>query len=188
MAAGFIFLQAQEPKPPAKPSAADAQLRQARPGPEHERLAKYTGTWNLEVKMGAGAAAMVYKGASTNRMTVGGRFLQLEYHGSSPNGNTEGIFTLGFDPRHQHYTLIAMDSFGPYFVTSKGKHDDKSGKIRLLGSDDDPAMKAMGFTKEFVHTLDLGHPDELAIEVWFIDTRTPARREMKFMTYTFKRQ
>lgn len=49
-------------------------------------------------------------------------------------------------------------------------------------------MKAMGYTKEFVHVLDLRDADEYAIQVWFVDTRTPERREFKFMEYTFKRR
>jgi hypothetical protein len=120
-------------------------------------------------------------------MIVGGRFLQLEYQAKGPN-ETEGMFILGFDPRHQRFTLITMDSFGAYYVASQGKRDEASGKIRMQGTDDDPMMKSLGYTKEFVHVLDLRSADEFAIEVWFVDTRTPARREMKFMDYTFKRK
>jgi hypothetical protein len=49
-------------------------------------------------------------------------------------------------------------------------------------------MKAMGHTKEFVHILDLRAPDEYAVEVWFVDTRTAERKEFKYMDYTFKRR
>lgn len=42
--------------------------------------------------------------------------------------------------------------------------------------------------KGFVHILDLRSRDEYVIKVWFIDTRTVERREMKFMDYTFKRK
>jgi len=163
--------------------ASEAQLRLAGPGPEHEKLARYSGSWDVQVKMGT----LIYQGAATNRMTVGGRFLQVEYQAQGAKGATEGIFIAGFDPRHRHHTLIAMDSFGLYFVTSQGK-PDASGKLCLLGSDDDPTMKAMGFTKEFVHVVDFKSADEFSIEVRFIDTRTPERKEMKFMTYSFVRR
>jgi hypothetical protein len=101
---------------------------------------------------------------------------------------TEGVFIIGFDPRHDRFALIAMDNFGDYFVTSQGKRDERTGKIRMLGTDDDPMMKALGHSKEFVHVLDVRNEDEFAIEVWFVDTRTPARREFKFMDYSFKRK
>jgi len=181
----FIALATAEGQDARKPveSSSEAQSRLAGPGPEHEKLARYSGTWDVQIKMGA----QTYSGAATNRMTVGGRFLQVEYQARGTKSATEGIFVAGFDPRHQRHTLIAMDSFGPYFVTSKGK-PDASGKLRLLGSDDDPTMKAMGLTKEFVHVVDFKSADEFSIEVRFIDTRTPERKEMKFMTYSFARR
>jgi len=181
----FIALplaNAQEAKKSVETSS-QALLRLAGPGPEHEKLARYSGTWDLQVEMGSTS----YQGAATNRMTVGGRFLQVEYLAQGAKGATEGIFISGFDPRHRRHTLIAMDSFGPYFVSSQGG-PDASGKLRLLGTDDDPAMKAMGFVKEFVHVVDFKSADEFSIEVRFIDTRTPERKEIKFMTYRFARR
>jgi hypothetical protein len=172
----------------AKPLSAEDQVKLTKPGLEHEALARYAGTWDVTVSMGPGASAIGYQGAAEGRMTVGGRFLQVEYQAKGKADATEGMFTLGFDPRHERHTLIAMDNFGTYFVTSQGKRDAKSGKIRMLGTDDDPVMKALGHTKEFVHMLDLRGPEEFAIEVWFVDTRTAARKEFKYMDYTFKRK
>ena len=182
MLAGMLV--AQEVKTPS----AEDQLKQTKPGLEHEAFARYVGTWDLTVNMGSGASAIKYQGAADSRMTVGGRFLQVEYQAKGEADATEGLFTLGFDSRHQRHTLIAMDSFGTYFVTSQGQRDAKSGKIRMSGADDDPVMKALGYTKEFVHVLDLRGPEEFVIEVWFVDTRTAARKEFKYMDYTFKRK
>jgi hypothetical protein len=179
---------AQESKSPSKPPSAEDQLKLARPGVEHEKLAAYVGAWTVEVTIGSGLRALKYQGTSQNRMTVGGRFLQMEYQAKGKTNSTEGLFTVGFDPRHQRHTLIAMDDFGTYFVTSQGQRDSNTGKIRMLGTDDDPVMKAMGLTKEFVHVLDLRNPDEFAVEVWFIDTRNAARKEFKYMDYIFKRK
>jgi hypothetical protein len=158
-----------------------------KPGEEHEKLARYVGAWNIEIRMGSGAA-LAYQGAATNRMTVGGRFLQMEFQAQGKSNTTEGIFTLSFDTRHQRFSIIAMDSFGTYFVTSSGKRDEASGKIRMLGTDDDPLMKSMGYTKEFIHIVDFRSLDEYVVEVWFVDTRTSARREFKYMDYVFKRK
>jgi hypothetical protein len=181
-------LVAQDPKPTQKPPSMEDQLKLTKPGPEHEQLAKCVGSWDLTISMGAGPAAMTYKGTAENRMTVGGRFLLLEYQAKGKADSTEGIITLGYDTRHKQHTLIAMDSFGTYWVTSKGVRDEKTGKIRMLGTDDDPMMKKMGYTKEFVHVLDLRSADEFAVEVWFVDTRTEARKEFKYMDYTFTRK
>ena len=180
-----IHASAQEVQPaPKVPSIAD-QLKRAKPGPEHEKLVRYSGEWDLEIKMRPNT---IYQGRATNLAIVGGRFLQIEYQTKGSRDSIDGIFTVGFDPRHERFTMIAMDSFGPYFVTSQGKRDEATGIIKMLGTDDDPAVKAMGYTKEFIHALDLRGPDEFTIEIYFINTRTPERREMKFMTYTFKRK
>jgi hypothetical protein len=112
----------------------------------------------------------------------------MQYEATGKGDTNEGIFTVGFDRRHKEYALVAFDNFGTYFVTSQGKRDEKSGKIRMAGKDDDPVMKAMGHSKEFVHVLDLRGPDEFAVEVWFVDTRTAERREFRYMDYTFKRK
>jgi hypothetical protein len=184
---GALPLLAQEEKESAKSSSDELQRKLRAPRSEHEQLASYAGAWDVEIKMGGGAA-MVHRGTATNRVIAGGRFLQMDYQAKGKNDEIDGTFIVGFDTRHKRFTLVAMDSFGPYFVTSQGQREEKSGKIRMLGTDDDPMMKAMGFTKEFVHVLDLRSKDEYAVEIWFVDTRTPARREFKFMDYVFKRK
>jgi hypothetical protein len=175
------LLSAQAPEKKAPPSADEIRKMMA-PGPEHEQLAKYAGTWDLVIKMGP----QTMECTSENRMIVGGRFLEMDY--ASKDKKAEGQFSLGFDRRHEHYTLTAMDNFGTYPVHSQGKRVGEAGKAKLYGKDDDPMMKAMGFTKEFVHVIDFKNPDEFSIEVWFIDTRTAERKEIKAMDYSFRRK
>jgi hypothetical protein len=107
------LIAAQETKSPS----AEDQLKLTRPGLEHEALTRYTGTWDATVRMGSGASAIEYQGTAESRMKVGGRCLQVEYQAKGKADATEGMFTVGFDPRHQRHTLIAMDNFGTYFVT-----------------------------------------------------------------------
>jgi hypothetical protein len=192
---GFVLslsaspLQAQEAQETAKSSPGELQRKLRTPTPEHKQLASYAGAWDVEIKMGGGSGgALVYRGAANSRLVAGTRFLQIEYQANAKGEEIDGTFIVGFDSRHNRFTLIAMDSFGPYFVTSQGQREEKSGKIRMLGTDDDPMMKAMGYTKEFVHVLDLRSANEYAVEIWFVDTRTAARREFKFMDYIFKRK
>jgi hypothetical protein len=188
LAVAVSKLPAQEAKDSSKSAPAELQRKLRTPGPEHEQLASYAGAWNVEIKMGGGGAAIVYHGAANNRMIAGRRFLQIEYQAMGKTDEIDGTIIVGFDSRHKRFTLVAMDSFGPYFVTSQGQRNEKSNKIRMAGTDDDPMMKAMGFTKEFVHVLDLRSKDEYAVEIWFVDTRNAARREFKFMDYVFKRK
>jgi len=184
---GMTPLHGQETPKPATPPTADDPRQLARPGAEHTTLARYAGTWELTVTMGSGAKAVRSTGMATNQMLVGGRFLQMNYAVNGAAGELAGQFTLGFDSRHQRYALVALDTFGNYFITSHGPRDAETGRLKLRGTDDDPAMKALGYTKEFLHVIEFKAPDEFVLEVWFVDTRTAARREFKFMDYTFRR-
>lgn len=94
---------------------------------------------------------------------------------------------IGFDRRNVRYTLTGIDTHGTYSIASQGMKDARTGKIKLYGKDDDPHMKAMGFEKEFAHELDFRNSDEFSINVYYIDTRTPQRREMKAMSFDFTR-
>jgi hypothetical protein len=181
-------LAAQEAAAPAKAPSAEEIRAATSPGPEHQQLAGYIGAWNVEVRLGNGPNATVYQGAADARMIVGGRFLQIEYQAKGSADATEGLFTIGFDKRHERYVLVAFDNFGTYFVTSQGQREEGSDRIKMYGVDDDPMMKSMGYTKEFAHVLAPRSADEFAIEILMIDTRTPARRELKFMDYKFTRK
>jgi len=179
-------LSASEPQPDS--TAVQQQLELTKPGPEHQQLARYVGKWNVAVRMGGGATAVSYTGTGEGRMVVGGRFLQVEYQARNATDATEGLMLLGFDRRHQRFTMSAHDSFGTYAVSSQGTQDESTGKIRMQGTDDDPVMKALGHEKAFVQVLDPRSDDEFAIEVWFVDTRSAARKEFKYMEYLFTRR
>lgn len=182
MSTGIAEAQNEEAK--GKRLSQSELLEMSKPGPNHRQLAALSGDWNCDVNMGSDAK---YQGVANCRMVAGNRFLSVEYSSKGKNDVLEGVFHIGFDRRHGHYTLVSMDSFGTYFVTSKGKPDEETGKIKMYGTDDDPNMKAMGYKKEFVHVLDIRGENEFSVEVWFVDTRTEKRRETKFMEHNFKR-
>ncbi len=178
-------LSAQAPKQP--PSAEDL-LAQTKPGPEHERLAQLAGAWNIAVTMGGGPQPMKWQGQANAKPVVGGRFLEINYEAPGAGDPAEGMLLLGFDRRHGEYTLVALDQWGTYWVTARGKPTEGSKLVKLYGRDDDPMMKAMGLTKEFAFALDFGKPDALQIEALMIDTRTPERKEHKLVEYLLTRQ
>jgi len=157
-----------------------------RPGPEHDLMAKFAGSWNVTVT-GAGRSAPS-KGGGTSYMTLERRFLWIGYGARGRSGNFRGSFTLGFDRRNERFDLIAMDTDGTYFITSHGTQDPETGRIKLYGKDDDPYMKSLGFEKEFAHVIDFRDEDHFTSEVLYIDTRTPERKEMKGMELTFERK
>ena len=57
----------------------------------------------------------------------------------------------------------------------------------MYGKDDDPVMRSMGLDKEFVIVLDVQSDDNVLIETLLVDTRTPDRNEMPFLSYELRR-
>ncbi len=174
--------------PPKRPSKEEMKrlMSQMRPGSEHDLLSQFSGEWELTLRTGRNAAGEA-KGSAISSMILGNRFLDLRYQAKGPSGAFEGTFTLGFDRRHEHYTLVAMDTSGTYFVTSKGRKNKTTGKLKLYGTDDDPFMKSMGYTKEFAHQIDLSENDRFSIQVLYVDTRTPEKNEKVGMIFEFTR-
>lgn len=174
-------------EPPKSPTPEEmAKYRElAKPGPEHDLLAKFAGEWNVTLTAGSRPESF---GSGRSYMTLERRFLWIGYQAKGKSGVFKGAFTLGFDRRNERFMLIAMDTDGTYFVTSQGKKLPDSETLKLYGKDDDPYMAKLGFEKEFAHAVDLSDPDKFTIEVLYIDTRTEERKELRAMVFTFARK
>lgn len=183
-----LLAAAQEPQRKPTPEEFAKYRELTRPGPEHEMLKSYSGEWKVTVRAGHAGQREPSTGAATTYMMMEDRFLWIGYGARGPSGRFRGSFIIGYDRRHERFDLIAMDTDGTYFITSHGKRDEKSGTIKLYGVDDDPYMKKMGFEKEFGHFVTFVEPDKFTVDVIFIDTRTPDRREDKGMKFVFERK
>lgn len=166
---------------------AEVQEDLSNPSKEHEELAKYTGKWNVEMQFASSQKDKAYLGTSMNTMLVGNRFLQIQFAVKQDTLEANGVFVIGFDRRNLEYQMTGMDTWGTYYVTASGKRLEKSNTIKLYGKDNDPFMKKMGFEKEFGYSCTFENENKFVIEVFFVDTRTPARNELKAMDYKFTR-
>ncbi len=147
------------------------------PGPEHEELTSLAGTWEVSTSGQTSGTARALS-------LLDGRFLRIEILAEG-GPVTHAIYTFGFDRRHGRYIVSAMDDSGTYWVTAHGARDGSA--IRMYGTDDDPVMASMGYEKEFAIVLYLHEPDRIEIETLFIDTRTPERNELPFMSFELRR-
>ena len=169
------------------PEELDAMRELMRAGPEHEALSAFSGEWELSLHMGPRDGASVLSGSARSYMTLENRFLWIGYRAGQGGSGMKGSFTLGFDRRHGRYDLIGMDSYGTYFIVSRGKADEETGRIKLYGTDDDPYMASLGYEKAFAHEIDMSENDGFSIDVFYIDTRTEERKEQRAMRFVFKR-
>lgn len=160
-------------------------LQLAQPGPEHERLAVYAGSWDVEMTLWLqpGAEPMVIQGTATTRMVVGGRFLMHETR--SEDGTMESMGILGFDRRSGQYQVMGMDNSGTYFVTAAGPWDEETGTAVLSGEDVDPIMQ---FTQRYDFVYHFVSADEYRIEVIFKDEmHTRGGEPFKMVEVTYRR-
>lgn len=117
----------------------------AQPGPEHEKLARYVGTWNMETRYWAspGTEPIVSTGVSDSKMILGGRFLESVWTTGEGETAAEGKSIMGFDRRHEEYTVVGFDTWGTYWVSAQGPYDDETKTITMYGEDNDPVFKSV---------------------------------------------
>lgn len=177
----------QEAAEPAKPAErektpAEIMMEQSRPGPEHRRLAELAGAWTVEKRsMGRPQAA---EGTATVTSLLGNRFFDVDVRLGADAAAQQLRFTLGFDRRHGEHTITLIDTAGTYAVTARGNAQD--GRIRMVGSDDDPYMRSLGLEEAFVFDLLTGD-DGFEIVLHFVDTRKEDRPLMEATRYVFRR-
>lgn len=133
LALGFVLAtieapDAQQPQQPT-PEQIQAMLAEMMPGAEHRILAGLEGRWSLEITYNMGgpqAKPVTTRGTATNRMILGGRFLQSEGVSDNPMGpafgdaKVETMSIYGFDRRTKEFTMIGLDTLGTYWVTAAG--------------------------------------------------------------------
>jgi hypothetical protein len=147
------------------------------PGPEHEVLLSLIGSWDVRVDDRlAGSATAVSR--------LDGRFVEVEVVADA-GPVRHALYTFGFDRRHDHYTVVAMDDTGTYWVTGKGTRNGT--QISMYGEDEDPVMRSMGLDKEFAIVLHVYSSGHVEIETVLLDTRTAERREISFFTFDLRR-
>ncbi len=144
----------QDRDPVALPPGLDMEMMAkmmelAQPGPEHEELARLAGEWEpaISAQMMPGAPPMKESAPATASMILGGRFLEIVSEGDFMGQPVESRAILGFDRRHEVFTLIALDTLGTYWVTAQGKRGE-DGVIRMQGEDDEPMGKQV-YTFEY---------------------------------------
>jgi hypothetical protein len=85
-----------------------------KPGPEHQRLGAFVGTWTFEGEMKPGPMGPGGKLTGTDRIdwVPGNFFVQRLYEGKSPMGEMKGLEIMGYDAAKKVYTFDAFDNMG----------------------------------------------------------------------------
>jgi Protein of unknown function (DUF1579) len=117
-------------------------MKSSLPGPEHDVLKLLTGKWKSTITVRFDPSNPVTgKGSTTNRMILGGRFLQMEGEGTVMGVKAANMQILGYDNRKGKYFSFSIDELGTYAVTAQGDYDAATKTITLSGVEEQGEMK-----------------------------------------------
>lgn len=97
-----------------------------RPGPEHEILAAFRGTYELAFSDGA-------KGGSTCQSGLGGQWLLEEVRADFCGKPYEGRGATSYDPARKKYVNVWIDSVSPVPFVSEGTYDAATRTLTFAG-------------------------------------------------------
>lgn len=160
---------AQDPSPEELAELRARVARAAEPGPEHARLTALEGAWRWETvfRPAPGAEPATATGVATARPILDGRFLVLEARRREGEAAPRASRTiLGFDRRSEEYTVLALDTWGTYWVTARGSWDGARDAAVMSGRDRDPLL---GHVQLYDFVLSFPEPDAFRIEIVFHD-------------------
>ena len=109
----------------------------AKPGPEHEHLKKYVGTWDATMKMGGADS----KGTSTYKMDLGGLWLSSTFDGEVFGTKFQGKGMDTYDAAKKKYIGIWCDSMSTSPMVLEGTYDKEKKALTLEGDGPGPDGK-----------------------------------------------
>ena len=154
LALNLSSARAEDTKAPAAPFTAEEMAKwqaYATPNENHKVLEQAAGEWSYTCKMWMekDAPAQETKGNNTNKMILGGRFLQAESKGDFQGQPFEGIAITGYDNQKKEYNSIWIDSMGTGMAISKAKYDPATQTLTEKGSFSCPLNDEVKFRSEW---------------------------------------
>lgn len=161
----------------------------AKPVNEHKVLDSLVGEWRVESSFlpAPGFKPIVSAGTATIRPVIGGRFVESNVKLAFEGVESESLTIFGFDTRHKHYTLHAVDSFATYAVNAAGPYDPAGRVITFSGEvfEPSPDEKLPGTTYPFEMAFDFSAKDRVLQKVRL---RLPDQSWFDMLTVTFERK
>jgi len=94
-------------------SLAQTPPQPPKPGPEHQKLDYWIGTWNIESDVKASPFGPAGKSTGTDRVeSLGGFFVAFHSDAKTPMGNMKGLGIMGYDVAAKQYTYFGASSDG----------------------------------------------------------------------------
>lgn len=163
-------------------------MRLSQPGPEHKMLAKYEGTFDMEINYytAPGQTPMKMTGTATNKMILDGRFLESTGEGDMGGFTMKSLTIVGFDRRHGVFTSTGFDNTGTYSVSAQGEYDPDTKTITMSGTDEDPIFE---FVQVYDFKMKLIDDDHFSWDVTFYNPEmTQGEDEFTIVEISYSRK
>jgi hypothetical protein len=115
--------------------AAGQQPPMPKPGPEHQRLSAFVGTWTFEGEAKPGPMGPGGKMTGSDRIQwmPGNFFLERRFEGKGPMGEIKGLEIIGYDSAKKVHTYRYFDNMG---MTGSGTFAIKGDTWTATGTSD----------------------------------------------------
>ncbi len=136
------------------------------PGSEHEKLAKYTGDWKIELKawMAPGQPPMETSGTAQTTMMLGGRIRKEEFHADMGGMPFDGWGMTGFDNFKRKFWMTWNDNMFTGILHVEGEFAEGDKAIVMHGYMDKPMANQRDVPIR--NLLRLVSDDHYVFEVW----------------------
>ena len=133
---GFLAGQAFTEDPAMDPEAMMKMMAEmARPGTQHAQLAELSGDWTVASKAWVGGPDAIESTATcTNTMTLGGRYLEVDYAGDFMGTRFEGRGVMGYDNGKKQFVSIWYDTFSTGLGLETGQMSEDGKTLTLTGT------------------------------------------------------
>ena len=174
-----------EEKAAAQMKAMAEMMQQARkytePGPNHEFLKRFVGTWDTEMRITMpGMGGEAEKGTAVFRWLIPGRWLAGETTGMIMGNPAETFLIFGYDNFKQSFVTAQVSSLDTALTTSEGDLDPSGNALITYGTLDEYLTgehdKMVKYLWRFlsddemvleVHDLPIGEKNTQVIELRF---------------------
>ena len=144
-----------EDKPQAKPAAGASEdammaeyMKMASPGPNHERLKQFAGSWKTVTKgFMAPGEPQVSEGTAEASMILDGRYLREDVNSTWMGAPFHGFGLTGYDNMKQTYVGTWADTMGTGLLATTGTADPSGKVLTSTATYTDPVTKQSSVMK-----------------------------------------
>jgi hypothetical protein len=184
--------EAKKDVPPGPPDSAQmaamtkAWIDFATPGDMHKWMAKSAGNWvcdSVAQWMYPAAPPAYSKATSTEKVLMGGLYMEGNYSGNMMGAPMTGHTISGYDKMKKKFVSSWIDNMGSGIVRFEGDYDAATKTLNMKGKQSDPSKNMETDMRQEQKWI-----DDNTYVLTMYGTGHDGKTEQKFMQGTFKRK